>query len=82
MILREAGRRSEDDALRRCSTNGRERGRMTERAFGFLRINERESKPRSRGLTEIRGLYYTPVGRRYLEDLFVVALTRRVVATA
>jgi hypothetical protein len=55
MILREAGRRSEDDALRRCSTNGRERGRMTERAFGFLRINERESKPRSRGLTEIRG---------------------------
>jgi hypothetical protein len=54
---------------------------MTERAFGFLRINERESKPRSRGLTEIRGAYYTPVGRRYLEDLFVVALTRRVVAT-
>ena len=54
---------------------------MTERAFGFLRINERESKPRSRGLTEIRGPYYTPVGRRYLEDLFVVALTRRVVAT-
>ena len=43
---------------------------MTERAFGFLRINERESKPRSRGLTEIRGPYYTPVGRRYLEDLF------------
>jgi hypothetical protein len=46
MILREAGRRSEDDGLRRCSTNGRERERMTERAFGFLRINEREPKPR------------------------------------
>jgi phosphosulfolactate synthase (CoM biosynthesis protein A) len=43
---------------------------MSERAFGFLRINERESKPRSRGLTEIRGPYYTPVGRHYLEDLF------------
>jgi phosphosulfolactate synthase (CoM biosynthesis protein A) len=43
---------------------------MSERAFGFLRINEGEAKPRSRGLTEIRGPYYTPMGRRYLEDLF------------
>ena len=43
---------------------------MSERAFGFLRLNERESKPRALGLTEIRGPYYTPVGRRYLEDLF------------
>jgi len=43
---------------------------MSERAFGFLRINERQAKPRSRRLTEIRGPYYTPVGRRYLEDLF------------
>jgi phosphosulfolactate synthase (CoM biosynthesis protein A) len=42
----------------------------TERAFAFLRLNERPSKPRSRGVTEIRGPYYTPVGRRYLEDLF------------
>jgi hypothetical protein len=42
---------------------------MSERAFGFLRINEREPKPRSQALTEIRGPYYTPVGRRYLEDL-------------
>ena len=40
-----------------------------ERAFGFLRLNERPPKPRSRGVTEIRGPYYTPVGRRYLEDL-------------
>jgi phosphosulfolactate synthase (CoM biosynthesis protein A) len=40
-----------------------------ERAFAFLRLNERPSKPRSRGVTEIRGPYYTPVGRRYLEDL-------------
>jgi phosphosulfolactate synthase (CoM biosynthesis protein A) len=43
---------------------------MSERAFGFLRVNERESKPRHRGLTEIRGPYYTPVGRHYLEDVF------------
>lgn len=40
-----------------------------ERAFAFLRLNERPPKPRSRGVTEIRGPYYTPVGRRYLEDL-------------
>ncbi len=42
---------------------------MRERAFGFLRMNERQSKPRLRGLTEIRGPYYTPMGRRYLEDV-------------
>jgi phosphosulfolactate synthase (CoM biosynthesis protein A) len=41
-----------------------------ERSFPFLRVNERESKPRKRGLTEIRGPYYSVVGRRYLEDLF------------
>ncbi len=40
-----------------------------ERAFAFLRLNERSPKPRNRGVTEIRGPYYTPVGRRYLEDL-------------
>jgi phosphosulfolactate synthase (CoM biosynthesis protein A) len=42
----------------------------SERGFSFLRINERESKPRKRGLTEIRGPYYSVVGPRYLEDLF------------
>ena len=41
-----------------------------DRSFSFLRINEREPKPRTRGLTEIRGPYYSVVGRRYLEDLF------------
>jgi phosphosulfolactate synthase (CoM biosynthesis protein A) len=40
-----------------------------ERAFAFLGLNERPAKPRTRGVTEIRGPYYTPVGRRYLEDL-------------
>src|SRR2546423_6753175 len=39
------------------------------RSFPFLQFNERECKPRKRGLTEIRGPYYTPMGRRYLEDL-------------
>src|SRR5215467_5736763 len=41
-----------------------------ERSFPFLRVNEREGKPRKRGLTEIRGPYYSVVGLRYLEDLF------------
>ena len=41
----------------------------SERAFAFLPLNERPEKPRSRGVTEIRGPYYTPVGKHYLEDL-------------
>jgi phosphosulfolactate synthase (CoM biosynthesis protein A) len=40
-----------------------------ERAFSFLKINERQGKPRHQGVTEIRGPYYTPMGRRYLEDI-------------
>ncbi len=40
-----------------------------EPGFGFLKRNERGGKPRRRGLTEIRGPYYTPMGRRYLEDV-------------
>jgi phosphosulfolactate synthase (CoM biosynthesis protein A) len=40
-----------------------------ERAFAFLPLNERERKPRKHGVTEIRGPYYTPLGRRYLEDI-------------
>ncbi len=40
-----------------------------DRAFPFLRINERQAKPRKRGVTEIRGPYYTPMGKRYLEDI-------------
>ncbi len=41
----------------------------SERAFPFIRMNEREGKPRTRGITEIRGPYYTPMGKRYLEDV-------------
>jgi len=44
--------------------------KKSQRSFPFLRINEPENKPRKRGLTEIRGPYYSVVGRRYLEDLF------------
>jgi phosphosulfolactate synthase (CoM biosynthesis protein A) len=46
------------------------KSKRTERSFPFLRINERQRKPRKRGLTEIRGPYYSVMGRRYLEDLF------------
>lgn len=41
----------------------------TERAFAFLKVNERQPKPRARGVTEIRGPYYTPMGRHYLQDV-------------
>ena len=46
------------------------KSKRTERSFPFLRVNEREGKPRKCGLTEIRGPYYSVVGRRYLEDVF------------
>jgi phosphosulfolactate synthase (CoM biosynthesis protein A) len=45
------------------------RGAPGERAFSFLPTNRRPAKPRSRGVTEIRGPYYSPMGRRYLEDV-------------
>ena len=45
------------------------KSKRPERSFPFLNVNEREAKPRKRGLTEIRGPYYSVVGRHYLEDL-------------
>ena len=42
---------------------------MSERAFSQIPLNARSKKPRSRGLTEIRGPYYSVMGRRYLEDI-------------
>lgn len=42
---------------------------LSDRCFDFLPINERESKPRRHGITEMRGPYYAPVGKRYLEDV-------------
>src|SRR5437588_2033488 len=48
----------------------KQKSKQPGRSFPFLRVNEREAKPRKRGLTEIRGPYYSVVGRRYLEDLF------------
>lgn len=48
---------------------GRSQSKRNERAFSFLPLNIREGKPRKRGVTEIRGPYYSPMGRRYLEDI-------------
>ncbi|KAK3348513.1 hypothetical protein B0H65DRAFT_548286 [Neurospora tetraspora] len=37
-------------------------------AFGFVRHNPRPPKPRKVGVTEIRGPYYSAMGKRYLQD--------------
>jgi phosphosulfolactate synthase (CoM biosynthesis protein A) len=42
----------------------------TFQAFDFIPRNRRDKKPRVKGITEIRGPYYTPMGKHYLEDLF------------
>jgi phosphosulfolactate synthase (CoM biosynthesis protein A) len=42
---------------------------QNERAFGFLQMNDRPPKPRASGLTEIRGPYYSCMGKRYLQDV-------------
>ena len=42
---------------------------MNERAFPFIRLNQRATKPRQIGLTEIRGPYYAVMGTRYLSDI-------------
>ena len=46
--------------------------RTHDRAFDFLKINERQAKPRSRGVNEIRGPYYTPMGKHYLQDILYI----------
>lgn len=38
-------------------------------AFGFVRHNPRPPKPRKVGVTEIRGPYYSALGKRYLQDV-------------
>jgi phosphosulfolactate synthase (CoM biosynthesis protein A) len=42
---------------------------VSSKAFSFIRMNERPGKPRTKGVTEIRGPYYTVMGKRYLEDI-------------
>jgi phosphosulfolactate synthase (CoM biosynthesis protein A) len=40
-----------------------------DRAFSFIHLNRKVEKPRKRGVTEIRGPYYTPLGKHQLEDV-------------
>ena len=47
--------------------------REQERAFSWVKRNDRQGKPRTRGLTEIRGPYYSVMGPRYLEDVLETA---------
>jgi phosphosulfolactate synthase (CoM biosynthesis protein A) len=42
---------------------------ISARAFASLKVNRRAAKPRNEGITEIRGPYYTPMGKRYLQDI-------------
>ncbi|KAJ5640392.1 hypothetical protein N7528_000017 [Penicillium herquei] len=37
--------------------------------YGFARFNPRPTKPRTKGVTEIRGPYYSVMGKRYLADV-------------
>lgn len=37
--------------------------------FDFLKKNMRQEKPRTQGLTEIRGPYYAVMGKHYLQDI-------------
>ncbi|RYG72466.1 phosphosulfolactate synthase [Lentibacillus lipolyticus] len=40
-----------------------------QRAFQNIRMNNRQVKPRNQGITEVRGPYYTVMGKHYLEDM-------------
>lgn len=42
---------------------------MDDNPFNFIRTNIRDKKPRKQGITEIRGPYYSVMGKRYLEDV-------------
>lgn len=42
---------------------------MKDKPFDFIRTNNRDKKPRKQGITEIRGPYYSVMGKRYLQDV-------------
>ena len=41
----------------------------SQKSFSFLPSNTLDTKPRTKGLTEIRGPYYAPVTKTYLDEL-------------
>lgn len=52
-----------------------------ERAFSFLRVNERQRKPRTEGITEIRGPYYTPMTYKGQETMKISRIETEVRGT-
>jgi phosphosulfolactate synthase (CoM biosynthesis protein A) len=54
----------------RANRGGAEQLDLSRRALDFLPINPRPPKPRTTGITEIRGPYYSSYGPRHLEDVF------------
>src|SRR5258708_1458689 len=66
--LREMKRRNALRLLRPTGYKTSE-ANLDERAFPFIRLNQRATKPRQIGLTEIRGPYYAVMGTRYLSDI-------------
>jgi phosphosulfolactate synthase (CoM biosynthesis protein A) len=42
---------------------------IRENLFDFLNTNDRQKKPRTKGITEIRGPYYSVMGKNYLSDV-------------
>jgi phosphosulfolactate synthase (CoM biosynthesis protein A) len=42
---------------------------LSEHLFDFLNKNQRRKKPHKEGITEIRGPYYSVMGKRYLQDI-------------
>ena len=42
---------------------------INDHLFDFLRRNARQQKPRTKGITEIRGPYYSVMGSQYLRDV-------------
>ena len=68
--MRAAGQQqSHAEGRRQTRAAGQPSPPPAERAFDFLKLNQRPPKPRTRGVTEIRGPYYAPMGHRYLEDV-------------
>lgn len=65
--MRHADRRTRGNGKRVTPAS---RHDAAELAMPFLRLNPRPPKPRTSGLTEIRGPYYAAYGSRHLADIF------------
>lgn len=56
-------------ATKSRKTKKRKKAKEVKKAFDFVSLEELPSKPRTKGVIEIRGPYYTSVTYGYLEDL-------------